>query len=224
MKRITILATTITALAVLSGCHMNFGHGVTGSGNRKTEKRTLASFNAINTQGAFSIDVNNQKPASFEIETDDNILPLIQSEVRNDVLYLKAEKSYNSREDVVIHIGMPQLNAVEATGAGKFRVQNLKNDRFEVRATGAVMLTATGEAKEVEVHATGAGLIDVHNLRASTADVSSTGAAKVDVYATEQLDANATGAAVVTYSGDPKTVNKKINGAGTVRKREENVY
>jgi hypothetical protein len=224
MKRITMFAATITALAVLSGCHMNLGHKVSGSGNRKTEKRTLASFNAINTQGAFSVDVNSQKPASIEIETDDNILPLIRSEVRNDVLYLKSDETYNSRDGVVIHIAMPQLNAVEATGAGMFRIQNLKNDRFEVRATGAVTLIASGEAKGVEVHATGAGLIDVHNLRASTADVSSMGAAKVDVFATDQLDANVAGAAVVTYAGNPKTVNKKTSGAASVRKREENIY
>jgi hypothetical protein len=47
---------------------------------RKTEKRELAAFTAIETSGAFEVTVTCQKTASFEIEADDNILPLVESE------------------------------------------------------------------------------------------------------------------------------------------------
>ena len=89
MKRIAIVLPLASLLLVLYGCHIG---GVRGSGVRKTEKRDLPSFTAIETIGAFEVQVNCQKPASFEIEADDNILPLIQTEVRNGVLRVSSTK------------------------------------------------------------------------------------------------------------------------------------
>ena len=81
-KLIIVLCCTVLA-AALSGCH--FGKGIKGSGNRKAEKRELQPFKAIDTTGAYEVEVSCQKPTSFEIEADDNILPLIDR-VRDGVL------------------------------------------------------------------------------------------------------------------------------------------
>jgi hypothetical protein len=217
MKRIAIiLLLAFAALLMLSAC--KFG-GVHGSGVRQTEKRDLPSFTSIETAGAFEVEVNCQKPASFEIEADDNILPLIQTEVRNGVLHVSTTKHYSSSRGIVLRITVPDLESVKSTGAGKFRVSDVKNDSFEIQSTGAAQVVASGQSKSVKIGSTGAGKIDAHNLRAETADVSVTGAASVDVYATDQLNVTVSGAGRVTYSGNPN-VNKKVSGAGQVIKKE----
>jgi hypothetical protein len=217
MERIAIVLTlAFSALFVLSGCHV----GVHGSGVRKTEKRDLPAFTAIDTSGAFEVEVNCQKPASFEIEADDNILPVIQTEVRSGVLHVSTTKGYSSRGGIVLRIMVPDLESVKSTGAGKFRVSDIKNDSFEIQSTGAAQVVASGQTKQVKIGSTGAGKIDAHNLRAETADVNVTGAAGVDVYATDQLDVTVSGAGRVTYSGNPK-VNKHVSGAGQVTKKQE---
>jgi len=224
MKKNASVCLMVLLLAALSACKLGkLGNSVAGSGVRKTEKRDLPSFKAIEAEGTFDIDATCQKPESFEIEADDNLLPLIHSEVKDGVLYLSSEKGYNSRQGVTIRITVPNLESVRATGAGKFHIQNLKNDKFELRSTGASAVTASGETKNVEIHSTGAGVIDAHNLRAEKASVSSSGAAKVDVYASEQLDASVSGVGHVSYSGDPKVVNKSVNGVGSISKREQTV-
>ena len=216
MKRIAIALTlAFSALFVLSGCF----HGVHGSGVRKTEKRDLPAFTSIETSGAFEVEVICQKPAGFEIEADDNLLPIVQTEVRNGVLHVSSTKSYNSSEGIVLRITVPDLETIRSTGAGKFRVSDIKNDNFEIHSTGAAQVIATGQSKSVKISSTGAGTIDAHNLRAETADVSVTGAASVDVYATDQLDVTVSGAGRVTYSGDPK-ISKRVSGAGQVIKKE----
>ena len=222
MKKIASVCLMILFLATLSACKLGkLGNTVAGSGVRKTEKRDLPAFKAIEAEGAFDIQATCQKPESFEIEADDNLLPLIHSEVKDAVLYLSSEKGYNSRQGVTIRITVPNLESIEATGAGKFRIQNLKNDKFELRSTGASAVTASGETKNVEIHSTGAGVIDAHNLHAERANVSSSGAAKVDVYASEQLDASVSGVGHVSYGGDPKVVNKSVSGVGAITKREQ---
>jgi hypothetical protein len=216
MKRIAISAMfALTLTLSLSGCI----HGVRGSGNRKTEKRDVAAFNAIETSGAFEVTVSCQKPASFEVETDDNLLELVQTEVRGGVLRVSTTKGYSSNGGIVLRITVPDLTSLRTTGAGKFNIAGVKNDALEIRSTGAATVVASGESKSVKISSTGAGTIDAHNLRASDADVSVTGAANVDVYATDELDVTVSGAGRVTYNGNPK-VNKKVSGAGQVIKKE----
>jgi Putative auto-transporter adhesin, head GIN domain len=216
MKRFAIALTfALSVLFMLSGC---IG-GVHGSGVRKTEKRDLESFTSIETSGAFEVEVNCQKPASFEIEADDNIIPLVQTEVKGGILRVSTTKGYSSSGGLILRINVPELESLRSTGAGKFRVSDVKNDHFEIRSTGAATVVASGQTKSLKIGSTGAGKIDAHNLRADTAEVNVTGAAGVDVFANDQLDVTVSGAGRVTYSGNPK-VNKHVNGAGQVIKKE----
>ena len=216
MKKIAIsLTIALMFLFAFSGCI----HGARGSGVRKTEQRQLALFTAIETSGAFQVDVACQKPASFEIEADDNILPLIQTEVSNGVLRVSTTKSYMSSGGILLRITLPNLESIESSGAGKFQVSDLKNDNFKIHSTGASTVNASGISKTVEIDSTGAGKIDAHNLEARKADVSVTGAAAVDVSVSDQLDVTVSGAGRVTYSGNPK-VTKRVSGAGQVKKKE----
>lgn len=220
MKKILLVLLLVLGLALaVSSCHLG-GKRIQGSGNRITVQRELGSFKAIEMEGAFDFDVTCQKPQSLSLEGDDNILPLVQADVRDGVLYLRTEKQYNSRQSVAVKITVPDLESIKAAGAGKFRISDLKNDKFAIVTTGAASLTASGETKSVEIHNTGAGKIDTQNLHALRAKVDISGAANVDVYASEQLDANVSGVGRVSYAGQPKTVNKNVSGMGVVSAKD----
>jgi hypothetical protein len=222
MKRTAVILVTMLWLVTISACKFSIGT-VAGSGVRKAEQRDLPPFKAIDIQGALKIEATAQKAQAFEIEGDDNILPLIKSEVRDGILYLKAEKGYRSPKGIFIRITVPSLDSIKTTGASEFSVRDLKNEKFEVRSTGASTVHASGRSTNVEIHSTGAGLVDTHGLNAVNANVSSSGAANIDVYASEQLDVSASGAGAVIYSGDPKTVKQHLTGAASLSKREPSV-
>src|SRR5258708_2714183 len=214
MKKVAIVLTlALSSLLLFTGCL-----GVHGSGVRKTEKRDLPAFTSIETTGAFEVELTCQKPASFEIEADDNILPLVETEVKGGVLRVTTTKNYSSSGGIALRINVPNLESVRSTGAGKFHILDLKNASFKIESTGAATVVAEGQSKSIEISSTGAGKIDAHDLRANTADVRVTGAAGVEVNASDELDVTA-GAGRVTYSGSPK-VNKHISGAGEVTKKE----
>ena len=214
MKKLAITLTlALSALFVLSAC------GVRGSGVRKTEKRDLPAFTSIETTGAFEVEVTCQKPASFEIEADDNILPLIQTEVRDGVLRVTTTRNYSATGGIRLRINVPDLASVKSTGAGKFHVADVKNDNFEIDSTGAATVIASGLSKALKIRSTGAGKIDAHDLSAQKVEVTVTGAAGVEVSASDELDVSVSGAGRVTYTGNPK-VNKHVSGAGQVTKKE----
>lgn len=219
MKKATLLVLFAALVAAFSACHI--GRGVQGSGNRKAEKRDLPAFKAIDTTGAYEVEVNCQKPASFEIEADDNILPLIKTAVRDGVLYVTSEKSYNPSTPVTLRISLPEVIAISSRGAGEITVQDAKSDDLKIDSTGAASIKAAGKVSSVTISSTGAGDIDSSRLQAQKARVTVAGAASVNVYATEQLDVSVSGVGSVTYSGNPRTVNKSVSGIGSVNKKEE---
>lgn len=219
MRKAVFVALCLVVLGAFSGCHIN--KGVKGSGTRKAEKRSLPAFKAIETTGAYRAEIICQQPASFEIETDDNILPLIKTEVRDGVLHIGNEERINPSQGIQLRISLPELVSVSSRGVGDINIQNSNSDDLKIDSTGAGTIKATGKAKMATISSTGAGDIDTSRLLSEKARVTVTGAASVTVYATEQLDVSVSGAGSVDYLGNPKTVNKSVSGIGSVNKKGE---
>lgn len=215
MKRM-VLMLLLVSLAV--GCSHGLLNRVHGSGKRQREERQVASFTSIVTDGAFDVTVVSQKQYALEIEGDDNVLPLIGTEVSGNVLHIRNRSSYSVSQPIKITISVPNLEAVTSNGAGRLKITDLKNDRFELDVNGAPALEVSGETKFLKIKANGAGNIDTHRLRATRADVNSNGVTQIDLFAREQLDVVVSGPSNVTYEGDP-VVNKTINGPGTIQKK-----
>jgi len=214
------LAVVLTLLAVVTiGCKHGMNPGVKGSGKRETQKRDVQGFTSISSQGAFNIEVVAQKSQSVEIEGDDNILPLITTEVSNNVLRIKSTKGFSVSEPVAIRIAVPDLAGLNVSGAGKIEIAGLKNDKFEIDCDGAPTIKVSGVTKVIDIDTNGAAKIDTHNLHASKGVVDSKGVSKIDVDVKDELDVTISGPSTVTYEGDP-TINKTIHGPGKVEKRE----
>jgi Putative auto-transporter adhesin, head GIN domain len=217
-KLLSLIALTALTGLITAGCHHGFAD-VKGSGKRETQKREVAPFTSISTEGAFNIEVVCQKDVSVEVEGDDNILPLVNTEVRGNVLRISNTKSYSVREPITFRISVPNLESILADGAGKVQITNVNNEKLQISSNGAVAINATGTTKMIGVDTNGASKIDTHNLRSAHAIVDSKGASKIDLGVCDRIDVNVSGVSHVTYRGDP-VVNKSIHGPGKVEKRD----
>jgi Putative auto-transporter adhesin, head GIN domain len=202
-----------------AACKHGLHTGVKGSGNRVVQKRDIASFTSISTEGAFTVEVKCQKNLALEVEADDNILPLVSTEVSGSVLRLKNSANYSVREPVVVRISVPDIEGLAVSGAGSIDISGMKNDKFEIDSSGAPSIKVSGVTKVVEIDTSGAAKIDTHNLHASRAIVDSKGVSKVDLDVSDQLDVKISGPSYVTYEGNP-TVNQTINGPGKLQKKQ----
>ena len=216
MKKILLLI-VLASLAI--GCRDIIHDGVAGSGNSVKEKRTVASFTSISTEGAYEVEFAIAATPSLELEGDDNILPLISTEVSNNVLHIRSKRSLSPRKPISVKISAPNLEGFSANGAGRIEIKGLKNEKFGLDVNGAPTVRVSGETKSLEIDANGAANIDTHRLRAERATVESNGVSKVEVHAANELDVTVGGPSRVTYHGDPH-VKKTIHGPGSVTKKE----
>lgn len=213
------LALLLVIPLLLAGCHPTaITRDIQGSGKRDIEKRQIAPFTSISTEGAFHIEITCKKDLSLEVEGDDNVLDFVTAEVSNNVLRLSSSKSYSVKEPVTFRISVPNLEAVSVSGAGKIDITGIDNEKFEIDVDGAPVITASGKTKLVDIKSSGAGKIDANNLSAARAVVESNGATYVELDVADQLDATVNGPSTVTYKGDP-VVNKNVNGPGRVERR-----
>jgi len=213
------VALVLVIVFLFAGCHHRIHDQITGSGIRQKQKREVAAFTSIATEGAFDIDVVCQKPQSLEVEGDDNLLPLITTEISNNVLHIRSNRSYSVTDPIKVTISLPNLEGISTSGAGKIDISGLKNEQFEIDANGATTIKVAGETKLIDIDTNGAGKIDAHKLRAARGVVEARGVARVDVNVAEQLEVTVSGPAHVTYQGDP-ILNKTVHGPGSVEKKE----
>lgn len=218
MKKLLSLIVLLPLLT--AGCHHGMRSGIKGSGKRVTEKRQIGPFTSITAEGAFNVEVVCQKDASVEVEGDDNVLPLVTSEVKNNVLLLKNKDSYSTSEPVTFRITVPNIEALMANGAGKINITAVNNDKLQLSLSGAPVINVSGSTKMIGIDTSGAAKIDTHNLRSTQAIVDSKGVSKVDLGVSDRLDVTVSGPSQVTYRGDP-VVNKTIHGPGKVEKRSD---
>jgi Putative auto-transporter adhesin, head GIN domain len=204
---------------LVAGCHHGRRSEVTGSDKREIQKREIAPFTAISTEGDFTIEVTCQKDLSLEVEGDNNVLEFVTAEVSGGVLRLKNTKRYSVNEPVKFKISVPNLDGISVNGAGKIEIKGMNNEKFEIDSNGAPSIIVSGSTKLVDIDTNGAGQIDTHKLHASRAVVDSKGVSKIDLDVAEQLDVTISGPSSVIYRGDP-VVNKTVNGPGKVQKRE----
>jgi hypothetical protein len=119
-----------------------------------------------------------------------------------------------------LRITLPELSSVSSHGAGEVKIADANSSDLKIQSTGAADVNAAGKAKSVTISSTGAGNIDTSRLTSERAKVEATGAANVDVFASEQLDVTVSGVGSVSYSGNPKVVNKNVSGIGSVNPKQ----
>lgn len=212
------LALLLVLPLLAAGCHHGRFSAVKGNGKRELQKRQVASFTSISTNGAFTVEVTCQKDLSLEVEGDENVLGFVKTEVAGNVLRLDNTQSYDVSEPIRVKISIPNLEGLAINGAGHIDVKGLKNDKFEIDSNGAPTVTVAGTTKMLDIGANGAGKVDTQNLHATRAVVDARGVAKVDLDVADQLDVEISGPSSVTYSGNP-AVNKNIHGPGKLTRK-----
>jgi hypothetical protein len=191
MKKLAWLLLLLPVLA--AGCHHGRFAEIKGNGKRELQKRQVASFTSISTNGAFTIEVTCQKALSLEIEGDENVLEFVKTEVDNNILRLENTKSFSISDPIRVRISVPNLEGLAVNGAGHIDIKGMNNDKFEIDTNGAPTITVSGTTKMVDIAANGAGKVDTQNLHATRAVVDARGVARVDIDVSDQLDVDISG-------------------------------
>ena len=219
---------------------------IRGSGDIIEEDRDVTGFDKILMAGFGQIIITQSDRESLSIETDDNLMEYIKTEVKGDTLEIdfsddiilssRVRMSLEPSAGIIFRISVIDLEKVSVSGAADIQADKLKSDRFEINFSGAGDITIDDlNANQLEVNLSGAGDInligkvdsqDIHlsglgsfgafDLESQEASVIISGAGNVELWVTETLDVVISGAGDVEYYGEP-SVKPQISGLGRLQ-------
>jgi hypothetical protein len=243
MRRTTVIA---IALLLLAGCgdddsgrgdigpqgdigpgelEIDDGDGVAGSGTIVAETRSIESIDSITLIGEGDVVITRDTATSLVVETDDNLLPLLETTVADATLRISTAvgTDIDPSSPPVYRIATPDLVEVELLGAGSITtggwdtgrfiismrgvgditVEDLTADELSVDLAGVGSVTITGDVSHQRL--TMAGLTEYHggDLSSESTTVTCVDAGTAEISATDSLEVDLTGVCAVTYRGDP---------------------
>jgi hypothetical protein len=238
----------VPALYVASGCNGALPFirpAILGSGVAREETREVPAFHAVNAGNAFQVTIAVKQGAkpSFKLSGDDNLVPLVESAVRDGMLVIRIKDGSNisTKLPLVAEVVTAALDRVEASGAANLKVSSgSKLDRFTVDAIGAAQISVTGldtpnavasatgasslvlagTVASLKVDATGASRVNAKDLKVDDATVSISGASSVALRASKSVRGDVSGASQLDVHGHPAVNSVSMSGASHVNTKD----
>jgi hypothetical protein len=243
IRWIPLLSISLLATAIASGCIVVDLNGcgkrtVKGSGEVISEERHLSEFTSIKLKGVGRVVLTQGQTHTINIETDDNIMPLIETDVQNDQLVI-SQGNYNLRPTTLeFNITVTHLKGIAISGAGdvigKSRfvsddffakisgsgdmVLELDVAELETTISGSGSMNLAGQTDRHDATISGSGKINAFDMQTQNVSLKVSGSGNCKVNATETLNARISGSGDVIYTGHPR-ITSKISGSGSLESR-----
>jgi hypothetical protein len=224
---------------LLAGClNVNWSGSPTikGSGNVVSETRQVSQFDRVSVSGSGQLSIIQGDQESLTIEADDNLLPLIKSEVASGQLKIGPENvNLSPTKRIRYQLQLKSLKAlhlsgsleaeaqsiqtdqllVTISGSGKIRVPRLEASELDVHISGSGDIQLAGKAVRQAVHISGSGNYRAGECESQNAEVHISGSGDATIWAHATLEAHVSGSGDVGYFGSPQ-VNSHLSGSGRV--------
>jgi hypothetical protein len=232
LLKVTIGMTIVLLLVSACGLVPTFG-----SRNLISEKRAVNGYNRVEVSGGGKLDIIQDGTESLTVETDDNMMQYVTSQVRGGTLYLGLDSSVQSIApsalNFTLHVkdlsgittsGSWEVNsaaiktvdlAIVLSGSGKVKVDSLILTTLSATVSGSGNLTLAGKTDSQTISISGSVKYTAGDLSSKATSVTISGSGNVTVWATDTLTVRSSGSGEVSYYGSPQ-VSFNQSGSGNI--------
>lgn len=225
--------------SLLMGCTMISPINIiTPAGRTTTRSLDLAGFDKLDISHAFTVDVTQADAYKVEITVDDNLLDRLDVRVSGDTLYIGLKTvTISGPATMQALVAMPALRSLNLSGATRGTIHGFASQQtLDVTVSGASQLSGDitcgdarldvsgasrvelrGAAETVRAVVSGASTLALDAFPAGDVDVEASGGSRATVNVNGRLNATASGASTVLYTGEPVSVRENVSGASTIR-------
>lgn len=207
-----------------------------GSGNVVEEKRQLSNFNYINVEDGIDVYLTSDTRTTVNVAADDNLISRIITEVKGKVLHVSMNGSYRKAEKLEVHISLPQLDGIEASGGSdvystnrfnlgeiKIRLSGGSDLNLEIAAdkvycdlSGGAGAQLRGTAGYLAAETSGGSDLKAKSLETKKCKLLASGGSDAHVWVVEELEMEASGASDIYYQGRPNILYQRASGASDI--------
>jgi hypothetical protein len=216
------------ALALLAvGSVVTACSATAGSGQLATQSRQVSGFTSVELAGVGELSIDQTGTESLQtgtesltVSAEDNLLPLLTSEVEGDTLILgkKPNTRIVTTKPITYTLTMKDITGLAVSGSGTINAPKLTTAALRIEISGSGMITTAGNADDQSLEISGSGryLADGLTSKTTTAEISGSGTA--NLVASDALDVKISGSGTLTYSGNPQ-LTQTGSGSGRLIKK-----
>jgi hypothetical protein len=179
MKTIKCLGIGIFSL-LFNACMVMDNFAERGSGRMATDQRNVSGVTGVSlaTVGELFIEAGNTE--SLRIEAEDNLIPLIQTDVRDGVLTIQTGQPGNVHftKSVRYYLAVKNMNSISIFSSGNIQAPDLKAERFSISVSSSGNLKMgdlQADALTVNIFSSGDVTMGVLNARLLEVNINSSG-------------------------------------------------
>ena len=189
-------------------------------GTLKLSATGLPNGLTLGTDGILRVTDSSQTGSAgdytLKVTADDNILPLIKTEVRNGVLVLSTDSGYTPKSSVVFEVTAKAVRRIENSGTVSIDASGFNGGDFKLEASGVGSATLAGKVDSLKLALSGVGSVDAEGLAADRVVAEMSGVGSGSVRAEKSLKADVSGVGSLTWKGAATEVSTNVSGIGRV--------
>lgn len=214
---------------------------VQGNGNIEKQERNLGNdFTAVKSCCSMIVLITKGDQHSVTVETDENLLEYIETEVAGDRLTIRRKDGFDleSSQRIKVYVTMPKIAGLYASSSSDLLVTgnftgdkldldvsssaeievNFTGSRVEVDGSSSGRIRLTGAADRMTVDLSSSSRVEAENFTTKQLKAEASSSGKLSVKVTEEIDADVSSSGQVNYSGTPTKVYSDASSGGKVRK------
>jgi hypothetical protein len=227
------------AVFLFISCGVIINDPVTGNRNVITERREIGAFSILDVSSDIEVVITFGEEPSLEVEADENLMDVIRTEIQDDRLKIYSRRYIRRAKTKKIHLSVPTLREIEASGAAMVRsgdilkavdlelevssaarlFLNIETEKTKVEISSAAFAELNGTTGELDAEVHSAGRLVAGELVSRFCGVEVSSAGHAEVNAGDELDAEASSAGIISYTGEPVDKRIETSSAGRVNKK-----
>ena len=207
-----------------------------------TEQRYYETFTELDVSDAFEVDVTYaDSDNKVSVEANQNLQSKIVTDITNGKLTIKLKPNIRIKSSATlkVHITVPELSKIKASGASRIEFLNeLNTNNLTLDLSGASSLTGNLNLSSCDFDLSGASNIDVtgniNTAKATLSGASSlsgygcviesltidlSGASNTSLTVNNTINVKASGASNLNYKGNASINSLDVSGASSINKK-----
>ena len=208
--RRAISISLLMLVGALAGC-------VQGQGPVTSETREVGAFSRIEASAGIRVVVRIGPSEAVEVTAQENLLPVIATDLRGDTLSIESSEDFTTLEPVTVTVVVPAVDGITLSGGSQAVIDGLDAESLELRIRGGAQVTAAGSVGSVALHADGGATASLEDLSVRVATVSMDGGATATLTASDDVTGTAAGGSRLTVLGDAVLSVEESGGSVVAR-------
>lgn len=215
---------------------------IDGNGHIIKETRKVSGYTGVSSSGSWDVMIAYGESDAIQVEGDENLLPYIETTVKDGQLEIRSRKNANlrSKKKITVYVSLTRMTAIHlsgsgdimgegkfenpgttvfrVSGSGSIRINLHKIGKAEIGVSGSGNVRVSGSAASVSARISGSGNADCSSLICDDAHAQISGSGNIKLNANKSVEAQISGSGNVTYTGAASDIKKHVSGSGRVVK------